>query len=237
MSKSILIVEDEPLIADDLKIVIEKLGYTVAAMVDSAEGAVDFLLSNKVDLALLDVQIKGDTDGIDLAGILKEKFGVPYIFLTSFFDDDTIYRIREASPLAYIVKPYKDIDIKVNLGLAFNRKNDLPTQSSSAEIENHFVRKNGEMVRLNIDDVLWIKGEDNYSDIYMTNGEKYTISQTLKSMEDKFPLAQFVRIQKGYIIKLSAISSISGNTVYIGKESIPIGKAYRKDFFKKLMIL
>ena len=237
MSKKVLIVEDEPLISDDLEIIVNNLGYDVVAMVDNAAEAISVLKSDKVDLVLLDVQLKGDEDGITVGKFIQDTIKIPFIYVTSFYDDDTIYRARETNPASYIVKPFKDGDIKANICLAFNKAPLSSNSDNGANAEqSFFVRKGGEIKKVDINSIHWIKGEDNYSDVFYENGEKYTATQTLKSIAEKFTDYGFVRVHKSYVVNLSKVTSISGQTLYVGMQSIPIGKAFRKAFFEKLTI-
>jgi len=101
------------------------------------------------DIALLDISIKGDKDGIDIAHIINKKHNIPFVFLTSFADKETIDRVKETSPYGYIVKPFKDRDLAPVIEVALLRKasearsfptiqniNDaLPTSITSMEYE------------------------------------------------------------------------------------------------------
>ncbi|MFT4599870.1 MAG: DNA-binding LytR/AlgR family response regulator [Arenicella sp.] len=237
MSKRILIVEDEPMIGEDIKLVVENLGYEVVDIVDNATSAIQVLSDQKVDLVFLDVQLNGEIDGIRLGEKINYLFQVPFLYLTSYFDDNTVFRIRKTNPVGYIVKPFKDSDIKVNLGLAFSNLKEKESEVVTPPINELFVRKNGELKRILPEDICWIKGEDNYSIVQVADGSSYTISQTLKVLHQKLEHAGFVRIQKSYVVRLASISSISGNTVYIDDEHFPIGKAYRKAFFDLITVL
>ena len=82
----ILIVEDEPIIASDIEMILEDLGYEVTGVEDSAEDAMMNIVSNIPDLVLLDINLEGDVDGIMLAEDINEKFQIPFVFLTSNAD-------------------------------------------------------------------------------------------------------------------------------------------------------
>ena len=86
MKASVLIVEDEALIADDIASILEKNGYSVTDIVDNSADALESIAQSKPDVALLDINIKGDHDGIELA----PKLDVPFVFLTSYYDQNTI---------------------------------------------------------------------------------------------------------------------------------------------------
>lgn len=248
MSKTILIVEDEPLIAEDLRLIVSSLGYQVHGICTNAAEAQNRIATAELDLVLLDVNIKGAADGIDIAGFIQQnRPELPFIFLTSFFDDHTIARARDTNPVAYLVKPFKDADLKANISLAFSKsalRAPTPTQAQPSTPLELFVRKHNEIVRLQPASILYIRGEDNYSHVHTTDGNRYTTAQTLKAIErslchQDLPQQQgrFVRAHKSYVVNLLHISSISGTTLYIGAEGLPIGKSYRKTLFEALTIL
>jgi len=114
----IIIVEDEALIAAEIKSTLEILGHTVVGHAMNGDKALDLFASRKADLVLLDINIKGTKDGIDLAKVINEKYKMPFVFLTSFSDKYTLEKVKETMPYGYIVKPFNENDLKVNVELA-----------------------------------------------------------------------------------------------------------------------
>src|SRR5688572_13500826 len=102
----VLIVEDEALIADNLGAILEDLHYEVTDICASADEALKSIKSDPPSVCLLDVNIEGEIDGIDLAELIKKKLDVPHIFITSFSDSTTVERAKNTGPAAYIIKPY-----------------------------------------------------------------------------------------------------------------------------------
>lgn len=121
MSKRILIVEDEPIIAADIESTLMKGDYIISGIAYSSVQALDMLYSRDIDLALLDISIKGDMDGIEIAAIINEKYHLPFIFITSFSDQLTLQRAKLTMPYGYIVKPFKDRDILSSIEIALYR--------------------------------------------------------------------------------------------------------------------
>lgn len=121
MKARIIIVEDEALIAAEIKSTLTLLGYQVVGHAMNGDKALDLFSSRKADLILLDINIKGSLSGIDLAKILRKKYKVPFIFLTSFSDKMTLNRAKETMPNGYILKPFSDNDLKVNIELALHQ--------------------------------------------------------------------------------------------------------------------
>lgn len=108
---SILIIEDEVIIAQDIAGKVKKLGYDVAGVKSSSEKAIDFLSFQTPDLVLCDIRIKGEKDGIEVAEIIRQKKKIPFIFLTSMSDRVTLDRAKKTLPYGYIVKPFNDRDL------------------------------------------------------------------------------------------------------------------------------
>lgn len=121
MSKRILIVEDEPIIAVDIESTLMKGDYIISGIAYSSVQALDMLYSRDIDLVLLDISIKGDMDGIEIAAIINEKYHLPFIFITSFSDQLTLQRAKLTMPYGYIVKPFKDRDILSSIEIALYR--------------------------------------------------------------------------------------------------------------------
>ena len=99
-----------------------------------------------------------------------------------------------------------------------------------------FVRKDQEILSINSSDIIYAKAFDNYTIVY-TNQDKYIISHTLKSIEDKLLPLGFIRIHRSYLINFQEIDSISEGMVFLKGHQVLIGKSYRKDFFDRLSML
>ncbi|MFH0788145.1 MAG: PAS domain S-box protein [Pseudomonadota bacterium] len=114
----ILIVEDEAIIALDLKSHLEQMGYTVLAQVNSAEKALEFIEQDLPDLVLMDIILKGKMDGIEGADIIRSRWGIPVVFVTAYADQKRLERAKLVYPFGYIIKPFQDNDIRVTIEMA-----------------------------------------------------------------------------------------------------------------------
>lgn len=111
MPLKILIIEDEAMIAEDLALILTKSGYDVVGTAYTGEKALDILHTRKVNLVLLDIYLGPSLSGIDVARLLKEKYKIPFIIITSFADDQTLNIVGQYLPEAYLTKPFKKKDI------------------------------------------------------------------------------------------------------------------------------
>lgn len=116
--ESILIVEDERIVALDLKMKLERLGYKVAGIKSSGQQAIKFCEENYPDLVLMDIMIKGEMDGIATAQILKNEYRIPFIYLSALSDESTIQRAKLTEPYGFILKPYEVGEVKTNIEIA-----------------------------------------------------------------------------------------------------------------------
>lgn len=147
----ILIVEDDVIIAQVIKKYLISFGHQVLDIIFDSERALDKVHSLQPDLVMLDINILGHRDGIDIAHILEEKYKTPYIFLTALSDKKTLLRAKELSPIGYVVKPFKESDLRtaIVIGMsifsrstsedslsfkAFNKDLDQPLTEKEFEI-------------------------------------------------------------------------------------------------------
>jgi two-component system cell cycle response regulator len=118
----ILIAEDENIVAKDIAESLDRLGYRVAGVVTSGREAVEQATRVKPDLVLMDVNLRGDLDGIGAASALRDCDGPPVIFLTAFSDVETLKRAVESEPLGYLVKPFREAELGCVIAVALERR-------------------------------------------------------------------------------------------------------------------
>ena len=117
----VLIVEDEVLISQDIADSLAAIDYQVAGIAYTSERALDLLASAHPDIVLLDIQIKGNLNGIDLAHIISRDYQIPFVFLTSFADKTTVEEAKKTVPYGYVIKPFSDRELFTSLELAVYR--------------------------------------------------------------------------------------------------------------------
>jgi PAS domain S-box-containing protein len=115
---SILIVEDEALVAEDLRVQLEHAGYFVVATVASGEAALELLQGMQVDLVLMDIVIQGSMDGIETAGRIRELYEVPVVYITAFTDRAKLERAKLTEPYGYLIKPFDERELQTTIEVA-----------------------------------------------------------------------------------------------------------------------
>jgi PAS domain S-box-containing protein len=132
--KQILIVEDEIIAAMDIQKRLMNLGYNVPAIVSSGEEAILKVKENKPDLMLMDINLNGEMDGIEATSRIHSFSDIPVIYLTAYSEDITLARAKITEPYAYIVKPFKDRELQINLEIAFYKYTTEKKLKESYEI-------------------------------------------------------------------------------------------------------
>ena len=117
----VLVVEDEAIVAMDLKHRLKSMGFKVTATVDNGASAIERVIENPPDLILMDIHIKGDIDGIETAEIIMKRYALPIVFLSANSDQATIERAKKSEPLAYLLKPFDDRELQVSIEIAIYR--------------------------------------------------------------------------------------------------------------------
>lgn len=118
---NILVVEDEPIVAKDIQVSLQRLGYRVPAMAASGEDAIRKTQESHPDLILMDIVLKGKMDGVETVRQIRKHYDVPVIYLTAYADDHTLERAKVTSPAGYMLKPYRPNELRTTIELALHR--------------------------------------------------------------------------------------------------------------------
>ncbi len=118
----ILIVEDEAILVEELRRRIARMGMTVVAATSSGQEAIALVEAHGPDLVLMDIRLRDQIDGITAASIMRERHGVPVVFITAHSDRATIERAKHAVPLGYLIKPFSERDLHVAIEMALHKR-------------------------------------------------------------------------------------------------------------------
>ena len=238
MSYKILVVEDDPQIAESLADILEILNHEVVDIADSFDSAIEQFKSKEIDLALLDIQLKGVKNGIDVAERIRSEFKVPFIFTTAYADKETIKKASEHSPYGYIVKPYGMKDINAGIEIAIQNHQAFNQLGNDGEegvfnSESLFIKANSRIVRININDILFIEAKGDYA-LFKTLDKGYIVHTTFKNAESKLNSNRFVKVHRSYIINIEKIVDIEENSLLIENQIIPISRSQKPILLGKL---
>lgn len=241
----VLLVEDDWIIAKEISCSLQDFGFELLGPYDTGEEALANISSIKPDIVLLDIGLSGDLNGIETAQRIKKEFPVPFIFLTALADMDTIDKAKLAAPYAYLVKPvstetlYSTIEITLHNALQKHAEPLLPPPPLKEDLtmdDGIFVKNNKRLEKIMLKQVLWIEAYDIYAMIHTETG-KFLLNQSLKVVEEKFPVQKFIRVHRSYIVNIDKIEAIEENDLIIRTISIPVGKTYRDKLMSRLSFL
>lgn len=240
----IMIVEDEPIIAQEISMVVEDLGYQVCALVmHSSEVAKAYAQCNP-DLLLMDINLGHGEDGITLVKNLMQEKKTPFIFVTSYADKPTLDRAKAVNPDGYVIKPFDERDLQAAIEIAFARfektNTGIPepeeenTQKDNFLINQHlFVRHKNKLVRLHPEHILYAEASSNYTQI-VTLDQTYTVSSHLALIEQKLAPHGFIRVHRSYIVNLAHVESVEDDLVVLNNKAIPLSRNARSIFMKNI---
>lgn len=118
---SIVICEDEHIVALDIKRHLERYGYRVGGIFSKAEETIEFCEQEKPQLVLMDIQLQGTTNGLEASRIIYTRFHIPVVILTAYTDELSLSQVKESFPFGYIVKPFEDRELRTVIELALYR--------------------------------------------------------------------------------------------------------------------
>ncbi|MBX0334392.1 response regulator [Pontibacter sp. HSC-14F20] len=249
----LLIAEDDVVIAQNLSLSLESMGYEVCQAVSSGEELLLQVHQHQPDLIILDITLDGKLDGIETAALLAKATKVPFIFMTAFSDKETIDRAKQTNPHAYLVKPFDARTLQSSIELAIHNAGTRQLQPAQAtaiparptdtvEADNFllhdalFVKVRNRLEKVMLINIVWAEAQDIYCNI-KTRSHLHLVSQSLKNLEQRLPTNQFMRVHRSYIVQLTAIEAIEDNNILIGGKQIPIGNTHRDALLKRLQIL
>ena len=243
---SVLVVEDESIVAKDIQNSLKKLGYTVPSVENTGEEAIDAAGQHRPDLILMDIMLKGDISGIEAAEQIKNRYQIPVIFLTAYADESTLSKAKVTEPYGYIIKPFKEIDLHTSIEMALykhgkeqevRKERDLYSSivlDKSVE-DCIFVKSNSRLVKVKTAEIFFVEALKDYVIIH-TKDSKYTVHSTMKDMLAKLASSEFLRVHRSYIVRVDKIVAIEQNNLVIedDKKIIPVGGSYRDELHSRL---
>ncbi len=238
----VVIVEDDLMISESLKDILRILNHKVVGVADNADEAIELCNKDLPDLALLDIQISGDIDGVDLAEIIRDQFDIPFIFTTAYADNETVLRARDKGPFGYLVKPYGIKEVNAAIQIAKASFDRLKTAEKAAInlskiVDNSiFLKVDSKLIKVKIEDILYVEAKGDYA-LFKTKSKGYIVQTSMKHVEKKLSPFWFQKIHRSFIINLSKIIDIEESNLLIEDKVIPISRANRESLFKRLNLL
>ncbi len=228
MSINCVIIDDEPLAAELLLSYAKRISYlNVKGTFNSAIAAMRELREHPVDLIFLDIQMP-ELSGLEFARILPPQTRI--IFTTAFNQ----YAIDgyKVNAMDYLLKPisYDDFLQACNKALEYFTSQQIHTSNKEKADRFIFVKSEYKLVRINLDDVLYIEGVKDYVKIYFDNGDKPVMSlMNMKRIEESLPSPEFMRTHRSYIVNMMKVKVIDRLRIVFDKVYIPISDSYKDE--------
>jgi len=225
------IVDDEPLAVEILKDYVEKTASLTLILAGSdVFRTLQLLQSGEIDLVLLDIQMP-ELTGIQFMKIVGDS---SKIIVTTAYPDYALegYELNVAD---YLLKPisYERFSKAINK-IKVVAGNSAAVHGGPFLPDFIFVKSEYKLVKIMLNDILYIESLRDYIAIYTTKNEKIMTLESLRNMEQTLPAANFVRVHKSFIVSLSKIKFVERNRIIIEDKHIPVGESYQKDFYDKL---
>jgi DNA-binding LytR/AlgR family response regulator len=231
-----LAIDDEILALDLLEDNIRKVPFLeMAGRCRSAMEAMEMLAAGTVDLIFLDIQMP-DMSGIQLLNSLHQK---PMVIMTTAYEK---YALKgyDLDVIDYLLKPFSFERFlrAVNKAQDFmqlkeknkNKQGEEPETTSGKYL---FVKSDYKLVKINLDEIMYIEGLKDYVRIYTAEKPVITL-MSMKAVEEKLPASDFVRVHRSFIVNIRKIKYIEQGSIMIGTKEIPIGNNFREQFFNKI---
>jgi DNA-binding LytR/AlgR family response regulator len=240
MTLNCIAVDDEPLALGLVCKFIEQTPFlNLAGRYSGAVDALKAIHNEKIDLIFLDIQMP-DLNGIELARVLDKGVDKPRIIFTTAYNQFALEGYK-VDALDYLLKPfnYEEFLRAAQKALTYHELINKPATPASASVSNTenandnylFLKVEYQLVRIALDDIMYIEGLKDYVKVHLKNVEKAVLSLTsLKALEEKLPSKRFMRVHRSFIVSLDKVTAMTKNSLQIGKMNIAVGDQYKEAF-------
>jgi len=237
----ILVVEDNSIVGEDIVLSLKDLGYDVVDRVKTGEAAIQAAQAHRPDLVLMDINLKGQTDGIQAAEKINALFPTPVIYLTAYSDSRTFDRAKQTRPAAYLVKPFVEKDLRISIELAIHNFSATPEQKDTTKSSGEgvvrdaiFLKIKGKFIKITVSETKLIQAEGSYCSVH-TDTQKHLLTMNLRAFEMQVRHPDLVRVSRSFIVNTSRVDSFERDCLQIGDMQVSISKDYQEDFMKRFL--
>lgn len=224
----ILIVEDEILIAEDLKDTLFDLGFSQVDMAHDRKSAIEMIHTVNPQIVLLDIRMEGETDGLEIGKFIAENTKQPFIYITAHSDVAMVKEIVKTRPEGYITKPVKKSDLFAAISLAL-QKVKVEDRPKSISIKDGYSN-----VLIQLDKILFVEAEGNYLNI-VCEDRRYVSRQSMESIMEEMNDERFFRIHRSYFVNTQKILKYSKKEIQIGIYKLPVSRNIGNEFEARML--
>ncbi|WP_080055020.1 LytR/AlgR family response regulator transcription factor [Spirosoma aerolatum] len=225
-SLKILVIEDDLIWQLKLQMMLEQLNIGTIMLASSLAEAQNLLSTQLPDLVIADIVMP---DGIVLSLLTKNYKQLPVIYQTGYSQEGFLKKALSMPNIGFLMKPFERFALQATIEVLLSKvrvNTSLPSSSISV------IGKHKHRIDLSLEGIYWVKAEGNYS-IINTVDQKYVLKRSLRKVCDELTVS-FVQIHKSYIVNVNYVERIGEAEVYINRQSIPIGRKYRKVLFEAI---
>jgi DNA-binding LytR/AlgR family response regulator len=221
--KSILIVEDDFLNRRLLKKVLLENGYNVFEAKNAKE-ALEVLKKESVTFIILDINLgENEQDGISLGQHIKDKFSIPFLYLTAYEIPEIIGKAVSTSPYSYLTKPFKNSDLIAAIEIAIRQSANFLKQKPFI-----YVKNGDHSVKLEQEKINYIESEGNYL-LFYTDEKIYKTRSTIKNILNELSDSMFIQTHRAYVVNKNKIEQFNNRSIVIRNTTIPVSENYLKE--------
>lgn len=237
-----MIVEDDELSASKMEMQIDKLGHDLFGVADNSDDAIAMLNNEQPDLILMDINIEGDYDGIELTDMIHQQWSIPVIFISSLQDDYTFRRLQRTNPVSFILKPFSEVQLKRTIQLVVEQlksSNDnsfeLSEPTPKQAKEYIFIKKRKQLEKVKIADIFYIEADGKYAQINMID-KKYLIRMSLREVVNRLSSNNFIQTHRSFVVNMAKIKSVDlqDSVIILENMHVPISRREREMVLEKL---
>jgi len=226
--KTILLVEDDFLNRRLSKKILLENGFSVLEAKNAKE-TLEILKKESLDMIILDIHLgEEEQGGISIGQHIKDKYSIPFIYLTAYENPEIIGKAVATKPYSYLTKPFKNVDLITAVEIAFSQSAGLAKYISTI-----LVKSDDYNVELSIDEIDYIESDGNYL-LFYTNEKVFKSRSTIKQVLEELPSSRFVQTHRAYVINKVKIEKFNKKSLVIKNTEIPISKNFLDGIYNNI---
>jgi DNA-binding LytR/AlgR family response regulator len=242
---SLLLVEDEAVLALDLRATLRAEGYEVVGIASTGPQALELLRQHpEVGGVLCDIHLQGPWDGIETARQLLALRPLPLIYLSALADQPTLDRALTTSPAAYLPKPVSVASLRAALALALHSvARPVPPAAGHEALTRDtilqrgdyvFIKDASEFVRIQLNDIILLEADNTYTSL-RTAGRRHALRLTLGAVLERLSFGQLVRVHRSFAVNIQRVERFSDTELTVDGQVVPLSRQYREAFLRQFL--
>ncbi len=213
-----LIVEDEVIIAESIKIHLKEIGFENIRMVHDRESAELLIDQWDPEVVLLDIHMEKEDDGIHL-GMLLQKMQIKYMYITANTDHVTVKKILGTKPVGFISKPIRFDEFEIHISMLMNQY-EPKTGGNILELSN-----GSEKIQFKENELIYLRSYRNYVEVYL-DSNRIVIRNTLDNCLLEIQSPNVIRVHRSYVVSTNRIQKIAGYEIHLKNVKIPVSRLF-----------